>query len=104
LCKELNKNYSASSYLSTAILLRSILDHVPPIFECANFAEVANNYAGGSKSFKQNMSHLHNSLRKIADAYLHEQIRKKESLPNKTQVNFAPDLDTLLGEIVRVLK
>ena len=65
------------------------------------FAEVTNNYKG-SKSFKDSMKNLENSSRKIADAYLHNRIRKKESLPNENQVNFSHDLDVLLGEIVRI--
>lgn len=85
------------------MLVRSILDHVPPEFSCKSFSEVANNYAG-SKSFKQSMAHLENSSRKIADAHLHTQIRKTESLPNKTQVNFTNDLDVLLAEIARILR
>lgn len=102
LCEEANKNYVSGSYLSTAMLVRAILDHIPPIFELRSFSEVANNYKG-SKSFKQCASHLENSSRKIADAYLHEQIRSKETLPNKTQVNFSSDLDMILAEIIRIL-
>lgn len=48
------------------------------------------------------MSRLENSSRKIADSYLHTKIRKKESLPNKTQVNFSNDIDVLLAEIIRI--
>lgn len=103
LCEELNRSYASGCYLAVAMLVRAILDHVPPILECKGFAEVASNY-GGSKSFKQSMANLENSQRKIADAHLHGQIRKKETLPNKTQVNFSSDLDVLLAEIVRVLK
>lgn len=104
MCEELNKSYSSGSYLAVAMLMRAILDHVPPIFGCKNFSEVSNNYAGGSRSFKQSMAILENSLRKIADAHLHTQIRRKETLPNMTQVNFRSDLDVMLAEIVRVLK
>jgi hypothetical protein len=104
LCKELNKSYSNGSYLAVAMLVRAILDHVSPIFGCKSFAEVASNYSGGSRSFKQSMENLDKSLRKIADAHLHTQIPKKEILPNKTQVNFSNDLDVLLSEIVRILK
>lgn len=50
------------------------------------------------------MIHLDKSLRKIADSFLHTQIRKKETIPNATQVDFRRDLDVLLGEIVRILK
>ena len=103
-CEELNTNNERDCFLSTAMLVRAILDHVPPIFGCQNFAEVVNNYSAGNRSFRQSMEHLNNSLRKIADAHLHTQIRKSEILPNRTQVNFSSDLDVLLAEIVRVLK
>jgi hypothetical protein len=103
-CDELNYNYDEGCFLAVSMLGRAILDHIPPIFSCKSFAEVANNYSSGSKSFKQSMEHLENSLRKIADAYLHVQIRKSEVLPNRTQVNFSCDLDVLLAEIVRLLK
>ena len=104
LCNELNKAFINESYMAVAMLARAILDHTPPIFSCKNFAEVANNYNGGSKSFKQSMTNLETSSRKIADSHLHTQIRQKEVLPNKTQVNFSNDLDVLLAEIVRLLK
>lgn len=83
------------------MLCRAIIDHIPPIFNVNTFNEVANNY--GSKSFKRNMLNLNNSLRNIADSYLHQTIRKKETLPNKTQIDFKNDLDVLLAEIIRFL-
>jgi len=97
---ELNHAFSVGNYISVILLVRAVLDHVPPIFSLNTFAEVANNY--GSTSFKGSMSHLENSSRKIADSYLHTRIRSKESLPNKTQVNFSNDIDVLLAEIVRI--
>jgi hypothetical protein len=97
---ELDHAFSIENYISVILLVRAVLDHVPPIFNLNTFAEVANNY--GTKSFKDSMSHLENSSRKIADAYLHTRIRNKESLPSKTQVNFSNDLDVLLAEIVRI--
>ncbi len=103
LCEELNTCYAGECYLATAMLVRAILDHVPPIFGVKHFAEVASNYPG-SRSFKASMQHLEGSSRKIADAHLHTQIRSKEVLPNKTQVNVSNDLDVLLAEIIRLLK
>ena len=51
------------------------------------------------------MNILDKSSRKIADSFLHTQIRKHESaLPTFTQINFKHDLDVLLQEIVRVIK
>jgi hypothetical protein len=102
LCEELNDSYSRQNYYSVGMLVRSIIDHVPPIFKLKTFNEVANNYNDGGKSFGKNMKHLQNSLRNITDGFLHNQIRKKEALPNETQVNFSQDLDVLLSEIIRV--
>ncbi len=98
--KELNHAFSVENYISVILLIRAILDHVPPIFGLNTFSEVANSYGG--KSFKDSMLNLENSSRKIADSYLHTKIRRKESLPSKTQVNFSNDLDVLLAEIVRI--
>jgi len=103
ICEELNVCYNFECYFAVTMLVRSVLDHVPPIFSCKTFSEIANNYVG-SKSFRESMLHLENSSRNIADHHLHGQIRKSETLPNKTQVNFANDIDVLLAEIVRVLK
>ncbi|HUV07200.1 MAG TPA: hypothetical protein VMX75_05690 [Spirochaetia bacterium] len=103
LCEELNISHSKKVILAIPTLVRSILDHVPPIFGQKSFKEVLNNYSG-AKSFKDSMTNLENSSRKIADAFLHTQIRAKESLPTETQVNFKNDLDVLLQEIVRLLK
>ena len=52
------------------MLTRGLLDHVPPIFGKAKFNEVANNYSGGGRSFKETMHHLENASRKVADAHL----------------------------------
>ena len=103
LCEELNLGRNSYCYFSIIMLTRAIIDHVPPIFGCSKFSEVANNYLG-SKSFRESMQHLENSSRKIADQHLHCQIRKSETVPTLAQVNFANDLDVLLAEIVRLLK
>jgi hypothetical protein len=100
LCEELNNSYRQGNYHSVALLTRAILDHVPPVFACRTFAEVANNY-GGSRSFREAMESLQNTARKIGDLHLHTPIRGSEVLPTATQVNFSNTLDLLLGEIVR---
>ncbi len=100
LCEELNYCFANGCYLAVTMLTRTVLDHIPPVFGCLDFAEVANNYSGGS-SFKKSMQRLQTSSRNIADSYLHQRIRKRESLPNRTQVNFSNDLDKLLEEVVR---
>jgi hypothetical protein len=102
LCEEINSVYGGGWCFATAMLTRGLLDHVPPIFGRASFSEVANNYGGGGKSFRETMQHLENAARKIADAHLHMPIRESETLPVAQQVNFAVELDVLLSEIVRI--
>jgi len=101
--EELNTAYAHRSHMSVAMLIRAITDHIPPAFGCKTFAEVANNYAG-TKSFRGSMQHLHGSLKNIADAHLHVQIRRSETQPNEAQVDFRADLDVLLSEFVRLLQ
>jgi hypothetical protein len=103
LCEELNVAHTNRSYMSIAMILRAIIDHVPPIFGLNSFAEVSNNYSA-PKSFKEAMQHLESSLRKVADAHLHVQIRSKEVLPEFPQVDFRSPVDLLLAEIIRLLK
>jgi hypothetical protein len=99
-CEELNTCAAKDCWISVGMLVRSILDHVPPIFSQPNFKAVANNHGG--KSLQESMKRLESSLRKIGDRFLHQQIRRKESLPNATQVDFSNDLDVLMEEIIRV--
>jgi hypothetical protein len=103
LCRELNIAASSDSFLAMVMIMRTIINHVPPIFSYRNFSEVANNYNWG-KSFKTLILRLEESLRDIADSHLHKQIDSSEVLPNYTQVSFAPEFDVLLGEIVKILK
>ena len=102
ICDELNLCYRSQCYFAVAALTRALLDHVPPVFGTDSFAQVANNYAG-SRSFRGSMQHLESSARNIADGHLHTRIRKKESVPTRTQVNFTNDVDVLLAEVVRLL-
>ncbi|MFC2088412.1 hypothetical protein ACFLSX_02340 [Calditrichota bacterium] len=101
-CLEINSCYRNGNYHAIGMLLRSLMDHVPPIFNAQNFSGVYNNYSG-TKSFKQMMEYLDKQLRKIADSYLHTHISNKEVLPNETQIDFRQGLDVLLSEIIKLL-
>jgi hypothetical protein len=102
LCEELNICYRSQCYHAVAALTRTLLDHVPPVFGCASFAEVANSYRG-TKSFKECMQRLEGAARTIADMHLHTPVRRNESLPSRTQVNFSNETDVLLAEVIRLL-
>ncbi|MEM8617627.1 MAG: hypothetical protein AAGF20_11925, partial [Pseudomonadota bacterium] len=84
MCLELNTAYRAGSFISCTMLLRAIIDHVPPVFGVERFSMISSRY-NGSQSFKKGMEILSNAMRKIGDSHLHTQIRQSESLPNKTQ-------------------
>ena len=105
LCDEINSNYSNGNYLSVGMIARTIINHIPPIFDHKTFDQFAANYGGPDehRSFKKSMKHLNESLRNIADSFLHQTIRNKEILPNENTIDFKQDLDVLLGEIVRKL-
>lgn len=103
-CHEINDNWHRENYLSVGALVRALKDHVPPIFGCANFKEVANNYNGNGKSFKSSMLNLQNTSTNISDRLIHSHITNSVALPSDTQVNFSQEIDAMLEEIVRVLK
>lgn len=103
LLQELNTAHAHDLYMATAMLVRAITDHVAPILRCKNFSEVANQYAA-PRSFSEQMKQLDTSLRKVADSFLHQQIRHSEVLPLSPQVDYKAALDVLLSEIVRVLQ
>ena len=90
LCEELNTVYREGCYFATAMLTRGVLDHLPPLFGKTSFSEVANNYGGGGKSFKETMHHLENAARKVADAHLHMPIRKAKPCPRPSKFFLPP--------------
>lgn len=101
LLEEVNDNYSLGNYFALSAVCRSIVDHIPPIFEKENFEQVASNYGG--KSIKKSFKRLNDSMKTIANIHLHEQIRKKEPLANINQIDFGPELDLLLVEIITII-
>lgn len=101
LCQELNLCFRHSCFYAVAFLTRAILDHIPSIFGFRTFREVASNYKGG-KSFGEVASHLEDVSRKISDAFLHTPMRDSEILPTLTQVDVRQQLDTVLGEVIRI--
>lgn len=100
----MNCAYDQELILTTGVLVRAIIDHVPPIFGFKTFTEVKKNYSGYGRSFKEHMSLLDQSSRKVAYSILHHTIRRKENLPEPHQVNFKSPLDHLLQEIVTILR
>lgn len=103
LCRELNAAAANDCHMSTGFILRSILNHVPPIFGMENFARVASEFPF-AKSVKSAMGRLQAQGRDGADFHLHQPIRRHEVLPTAAQVGFSQELDVLLGEVIRVVR
>ncbi len=97
-CEELNSSFNANNYLATSLLLRSLINHVPPIFGYNSFDQVV---AHVSKSRKELFKPLDEVARKVADLHTHDVIRSKEQLPTKNQLEpFRVNLEFLLSEIL----
>lgn len=103
LCREPNVASANDCHMATGFLLRSILNHVPPVFGFDSFARVASEHPF-AKSVKASILRLQGQGRDGADFHLHQPIRKHETLPSATQVAFSPELDVLLGEVIRVAR
>jgi len=101
LCENINIAYRNGAFLTIPLLIRTILNHIPPIFkeDFEKFEEVINNYSGG-KSFKEQMEILNSSMRKLADNYLHSNIGSSVLIPNETQIDQKTNLDVLLSKII----
>lgn len=102
LCEELNDCAAHGNAHAVIMLTRAVLDHVAPPFGCTAFKQVASNY--GCRSFKLAMERLEQHTRKVADRLLHTTIRKRELAPTMKEVDFSPEVETLLAEFCRLLK
>lgn len=81
------------------MIVRAILDHVPPVLGFTSFKALASSHGG--KSIKDALTALETMARKLADLHLHQPIRRAEVLPNEaTYAHFGGPLDVLLGEVV----
>jgi hypothetical protein len=97
-CEELNSSYALGNYLASTLLIRSLLNHVPPLFGHATFQQVVSQ---SSRSIKELLRPLEEVSRDVADHHTHSTIRHKESLPTKSQVEpFKANLEVLLHEVI----
>jgi hypothetical protein len=101
-CREINSSFYHGNIVACLLLMRTVLNHVPPVFSYRTFSEVT---ANAGKSLKDNMEHLESGLRKLADLYAHQPIRKNEQYPTKSQVEpFRAQFELLLHEVLNKLQ
>lgn len=97
-CEELNDSYGRANYLSCALLIRAIMNHIPPIFQAEKFSQVV---ANSGRSIKAVLTHLEDQARPIADLHTHILIRSKEQLPSKHQIEpYKASFEILIQEII----
>lgn len=98
LCEELNSSFNAGNYLASALLLRALINHIPPIFGHTTFQQVVSQV---SKSRRELFKPLDEVARDVADLHTHDLIRHKENLPTQNQLEpFKPSLEFLLQELL----
>ncbi|MER5887009.1 hypothetical protein ABT160_24560 [Streptomyces sp. NPDC001941] len=91
LARELNDNHAGGNPYACQMLLRAILDHVPPVFGQAKFSGVVSNVSWGQtdKAYVKKLAEFRNP----ADDVLHRQISAQASridmddLPPRSYVN-----------------
>lgn len=97
MCEELNDAYARGNYISSALLLRAIINHVPPIFGASTFAEVM---AQAGRSVKAILARLEEA-RPIADLHTHILMRQTEHLPTKNQLEpYKASFEILVQEVL----
>jgi hypothetical protein len=102
MCREINSSFAHGNVLAVALLMRTVLNHVPPVFGHSTFEQVV---ANAGKSLKDSFDHLENGLRKIADFHTHRKIAPIESYPSAAQVEpFKPQFELLLQQVESRLK
>lgn len=102
MCREINSSFAHGNVLAVALLMRTVLNHVPPVFGHNTFEQVV---ASMGKSLKESFEHLEKGLRKIADFYTHKKIGAFESYPSAVQVEpYKPQFELLLHQVESQLK
>lgn len=97
-CEEINSNFKNKNFYSIAFLIRAMIDHLPPIFGKANFADFVSQL---SRSTKDLLSPLNEKARRIADRAIHTQIGQREPLMSEAQIGFQKEFDVLLEEVLK---
>ncbi len=98
LCDEINSCFAHGNRVATVLLMRAVLNHIPPLFGQATFPQVV---ANASRSLKENFEHLESGLRKVADFHTHRRIGSVECRPSAAQVEpFKPQFELLLQEAI----
>jgi hypothetical protein len=102
MCEELNDAYARGNYVSSALLLRAIINHVPSVFGASTFSEVVSQ---SGRSIKAILARLNDDARPIADLHTHILMRQSEPLPTKNQLEpYKASFEVLIQEVLARLR
>lgn len=104
LCEELNICYADGRVPEVEMIVRSIQEHVRPIFKVAKFWEILSDYHEGSPEFRRSIITLMQSQRDIANYWLHGKRRPNETPLTMSKVEFTREVNILLDEAVKILR
>ena len=97
--EELNENFDRGNYLSCALLMRAIINHVPPLFGYTTFGQVV---ANSAKSVKALLNHLEEGARDVGDLHTHDTVNRFSMPPPRNQLEpYKAPLEVLFNEIER---
>lgn len=100
LMTELNSVFVSGYPYASSMLIRGILDHIPPLFGCETFEQVVSNHSWG-RTDKKYMKGLF-EFKKEGDDALHRQISEKEDLLDINDIPSSVRLNRLLQECLSV--
>jgi hypothetical protein len=102
MCREINSCFVHGNLVATTLLMRAVLNYVPPVFGQDTFSQVA---AHIGRSLKDSFDHLENGLRKIADFHTHRRISATEHCLSRAQVEpYKPQFELLLQQVVVLIQ
>lgn len=97
-CEELDDAYRRGNSLSAVLLIRAVMNHVPPVFAQSTFAAVV---ANAGRSVKPMLERLEKEARPVADLHTHILMRRTETLPSRNQVEpYKAAFELLLHEVI----
>jgi len=98
MCEELNDSYARGNFVASLLLIRAIMNHVPPAFGTSTFAEVV---AQSGRSIKAILARLNDDARPLADLHTHFLMRATDHLPTKNQIEpYKASFEVLMQEVL----
>jgi len=97
-CREINSCYSQGHNIAALLLMRTVLNAVPPVFGHETFPQVV---ANSGRSLKSSFEYLEDGLRKVADFHAHSLVELVRPYPTGAQVEpFKPQFEILLQQVL----